>query len=108
MYAGLGEMVAPCIAMVAAATAYPVPTTVTVVPTEADDGLMTDIDGETTVKPIVLYAPPTAVNENVRRPAGVPAVAAKEFIVGDGHADGAANGAVVVCAAPFRFANVGV
>jgi len=100
-------MVAPCIARTAVPVAYPVPTTVTVVPTAAEDGLMTDTDCETTVYPTVLYVPPTAANANVRTPEGVLCGTVNVAVCGVGHAEGAFS-ADVTSGAPCKLADAGV
>lgn len=54
-----GTTVAPSIASDTPLLANPLPTTVTVVPTEAEDGLTTVTDGEIVVNETVLNDPPT-------------------------------------------------
>lgn len=58
-----GVTVWPCIESTAGVVAYPEPTTVTVVPTEPDDGLTTVIDVESTVYEAALN-PAAAIERN--------------------------------------------
>lgn len=67
--AGDGATDAPCIATNAVPLAYPEPTIVTVVPTEADDGLTTVTLVDSTVYPTELNVTPA---ETVWRPADAP------------------------------------
>jgi len=84
--------VAPSIWSATVLVAYPLPTTVTVVPTLAEDGLIVVTDVDSTVNAAVLNAPPT--NASVRTPA---ATVGTVYVatVGVGHAVAATNPAAV-------------
>jgi len=84
-----------------------VPTSVTVVPTEADEGLMTVTDGESTVNATVLNEPP--VSASVPTPADDTGGTENVATVGVGHADAATQtGGTTVNGTPLRAAPVGV
>jgi len=92
-----GRTVAPSIANVTALLANPLPTTVTVVPTEAEDGLTTVTDGEIVVNGAVLNDPPT--NATLCMPDAV-AGTVKVAVVATGHACAATKPVAVAAVVP--------
>lgn len=84
---------APCIESNAASMPNPVPTTVTVVPTEAEAGFTIVMDDAITVNGTELKVMPAAI---VWRPvAAAPTVKSTVFVLTSGHAWAAGNGPLV-------------
>lgn len=97
-------IVAPSSVSANAVLAYPVPTTVTVVPTDADAGLMTVTDVESIVNATELKVAP--VNASVCTPAVLETIV-NSPVAGVGHAE-AAGRLVAVTVDPLRLTPVGV